>query len=239
MAPGVGVDRDPGSSTTILVVDDQPSVRALLDDYLTASGYQIVTAEDGRAALAAAEVACPDLVLLDIMMPGMDGYAFLREFRMAHGTPVILLTARLAESDKVVGLELGADDYVTKPFGMRELVARIRAVLRRAPPVATPEAPLCASDIVVDRLRRTVRVGGREVELTASEFDILALLVASPGRVYRRSDLLARLQGPLAAGVPRTVDVHVHNLRAKIEPDPAQPRYIETVFGVGYRFREA
>jgi DNA-binding response OmpR family regulator len=239
MVPGIMMGRHATTAATLLVVDDQPSVRLLLSDYLAASGYRVTVAENGRAALDSVAIECPDLVLLDIMMPGMDGYAFLREFRKVHGTPVILLTARLAESDKVVGLELGADDYVTKPFGMRELVARIRAVLRRAPPDESVDSPLRASDIVLDPARRSVQVGGRDVRLTASEFDLLALLMTAPGRVYRRSELLAHLQGPLAAGVARTVDVHVRNLRAKIEPDPAHPRYVETVFGVGYRFREA
>ena len=225
-----------GEATTILVVDDQPSVRTLLADYLTAAGYRVTVAENGRAALDAVRAEPPDLVLLDIMMPQMDGYEFLRVFRKDHRTPVILLTARLAETDKVVGLELGADDYVTKPFGMRELVARIRAVLRRVPAATPPEDVLRAGDIVLDRARRSVQVGGEDVRLTASEFDLLGLLMSAPGRVYRRSELLTHLQGPLASGVLRTVDVHVRNLRAKIEPEPGRPRYVLTVYGVGYRF---
>ena len=233
------MSEDQPDGIKILVVDDHGSVRALLRDYLTAAGYVVCEAGDGRAAIEVARREVPDVVLLDIMMPNMDGYDFLRAFRQDWRTPVILLTARLAESDKVVGLELGADDYVTKPFGMRELVARIRAVLRRSQSGAPPPEVLRAADIVLDKVRRTVQVGGRDVQLTVSEFDLLALLMAAPGRVYQRAEILAYLQGPLAAGVLRTVDVHVRNLRAKIEPDPGQPRYVLTVYGVGYRFAEA
>jgi DNA-binding response OmpR family regulator len=225
-------------ATTVLIVDDHGSVRTLLTEYLSAAGFQVLAADNGVTALDVVQRAEPDLVLLDIMMPRMDGFEFLRALRKDRSTPVILLTARLAESDKVVGLELGADDYVTKPFGMRELVSRIRAVLRRVPPTTPPAVVLQAADIVLDKARRTVQVGDRAVHLTATEFDLLALLMATPGRVYRRSELLEYLQGPLTAGVLRTVDVHVRNLRAKIEPDPGRPRYIVTVYGVGYCFGE-
>lgn len=220
---------------TILVVDDKAGVRVLIQDYLTEQGFRVVTAENGQQALYVARHEKPDLILLDIMMPEMDGYQFIPVYRREANTPIILLTAKLEETDKVLGLELGADDYITKPFGMRELVARIRAVLRRAGQESDPPETLRVADILLDRNRRLVRVGDQLVDLTPSEFDLLAILMAAPGRAFTRQDLLDRLPG--SAWVERTVDVHIRNLRAKIEPEPAQPRYIETVFGVGYRFR--
>ena len=226
-------------SKTILVVDDKSSVRRLVEDYLSAQGFRVVTAANGRDALFVARQERPDLILLDIMMPEMDGYDFIRVFRRERDTPIILLTARLEESDKVVGLELGADDYVTKPFGMRELVARIRAVLRRAGQSALPAEVLRVADIVLDRSSHTVTVAGRPVDLTPTEFDLLAALMAEPRRVFSREQLLLHLQGPEGMGVIRTIDVHVRNLRTKIEADPGKPRYVETVFGIGYRFAAA
>jgi DNA-binding response OmpR family regulator len=171
------------------------------------------------------------------MMPKMDGYEFLRAFRKEQKTPVILLTARLEETDKVLGLELGADDYITKPFGMRELVARIRAVLRRAGHEIPSVEVLRIGDICLDKVNHEVRVNQRALNLTPSEFDLLANLMASPGRVFSRLELLERLQGTSFEGVARTIDVHIRNLRTKLENDPSHPQYIETVFGVGYRFR--
>jgi DNA-binding response OmpR family regulator len=223
--------------TTILVVDDKASVRAVVRDYLTEEGFRVVTAENGLAALYVARHEKPDLILLDIMMPEMGGYDFLRAYRKERNTPVILLTARLDESDKVLGLELGADDYVTKPFGIRELVARIRAVLRRTGGEAAQPAVLRAGDLALDLGAHMLHVSGRPIRLTPSEFELLAVLMASPGRAFSRLELLERLQGIAIEGVEHTVNTHVHNLRAKIEPDPNEPRYIETVFGVGYRFR--
>jgi len=221
---------------TILVVDDKANVRALLRDYLTEQGYRVAAAENGRAALFAARQEKPDLILLDIMMPQMDGYEFIRAWRREADTPIILLTARLEETDKVLGLELGADDYVTKPFGMRELLARIRAVLRRLGRNERERAVLRVADVMLDRDGRRVTVAGRDVSLTPSEFDLLAILMAAPGRAFSRLELLERLQGVALAGTEKTINVHVRNLRTKIEPDPAHPRYVETVFGVGYRF---
>jgi len=221
---------------TILVVDDQASVRTLVREYLTEQGFRVVTAENGRTALYAARQEKPDLILLDIMMPEMDGYEFIRAHRKESETPVILLTAKLEESDKVLGLELGADDYITKPFSMKELLARIHALMRRAGQAPTPSKVLRAGDIVLDQETHTVTVATHEVHLTPSEFDLLALLMTSPGRVFSRLDLLEDLQGTSFEGVARTIDVHVRNLRTKIEADPAHPRYVETVFGVGYRF---
>jgi two-component system alkaline phosphatase synthesis response regulator PhoP len=222
---------------TILVVDDKANIRTLVRDYLNEENFRVVTAEDGQQALYVARREKPDLVLLDIMMPKMGGYEFLRAYRREQNTPVILLTARLDESDKVLGLELGADDYVTKPFGLRELVARINAVLRRASSGPAAAEVLRAGEITLDRSSREVTVGGHKVSLTPTEFDLLALLMNSPGRVYSRLDLLELLQDTSFEGAARTIDVHVRNLRTKIEADPGSPQYIETVFGVGYRFR--
>ncbi len=219
---------------TVLVVDDKANVRQMLDDFLTEQGLRVLTAENGQQALFVARYDHPDLVLLDIMMPELDGYQFLPAFRRESNAPVILLTAKLDESDKVQGLELGADDYVTKPFGMHELLARIRAQLRRAGQAPVEPAQLRVADLLLDKATRTVRVGERKVNLTPSEFELLQILMAQPGRVFSRDELLNGLAG--AASVGRTVDVHIRNLRAKIEPAPASPRYIETVFGVGYRF---
>jgi DNA-binding response OmpR family regulator len=170
------------------------------------------------------------------MMPEMGGYDFLRAYRKERNTPVILLTARVEETDKVLGLELGADDYVTKPFGMRELVARIRAVLRRSGSAPALPAAIRRGDLTLDLEARTLHVDGRPVRLTPSEFELLATLMASPGRAFSRLELLERLQGVAFEGVEHTINTHIHNLRAKIEPDPAHPLYIESVFGVGYRF---
>lgn len=223
-------------SQTILVVDDKANVRTMLKDYLSEQGYHIVIAENGQDALFHVRYEKPDLVLLDIMMPGMDGFTFLPAFRRESNAPVILLTARVDEQDKVVGLELGADDYVTKPFGMRELLARVRAQLRRAgqPPVSG--TLLRVGGLVLDKDKRDVRVDDRAVNLTPTEFDLLARLMETPGRVFTRAELLDGLGA--AAMVERTVDVHIRNLRAKIEADPANPRYIETIFSVGYRLQE-
>lgn len=221
---------------TLLVIDDKASMRLMLMDYLATEGYRVVTATNGREALFIARQEQPALILLDIMMPEMDGYEFLRVYRKEHATPVILLTAKLEETDKVVGLELGADDYVTKPFGLRELVARIRAVLRRSttPPVATDV--LRVGDVMLDRGRFEVRVADAPLRVTPSEFELLGILMEAPGRVFSRAQLLQKLQGFSHEGVERTIDVHIRNLRTKLEPDPRNPCYIHTVYGVGYRF---
>jgi two-component system, OmpR family, alkaline phosphatase synthesis response regulator PhoP len=220
----------------ILVVDDEERLRVLLESYLTQEGYEVVTAADGQEAIYAARHHKPDLILLDLMMPVMDGYGFLRAHAKERQTPIIILTAKLDETDKVLGLELGADDYVTKPFSLRELTARVRAVLRRAGQMPPEPEVLRVADITVDRGSRQVRVGERRVDLTPSEFDLLAALMTAPGRAFTRGELLDRVQGMAFEGYERTIDVHVRNLRAKIEPEPRDPRYVETVFGVGYRF---
>jgi DNA-binding response OmpR family regulator len=223
---------------TILIVDDKKSAQRLVADYLTENGFRTVTANNGREALFVARHEKPDLVLLDVMMPEMDGFEFMRYFRKERNTPVIMLTARVAETDKVVGLELGADDYVTKPFGMAELVARIRAVLRRVSDEAPSAEVLRVGEVVLDKKTHIVTIRERKIELTPSEFDLLAILMAAPGQVFSRADLLERLKGNTFENVERTVDVHIRNLRAKVEPDPANPQYVLTVFGVGYRFSE-
>jgi two-component system alkaline phosphatase synthesis response regulator PhoP len=223
-------------SKKILAVDDNPQLRTLIKSYLTQEGFEVCTAGDGQEALFIARREKPDLIILDLMMPQMDGYEFLRAYNHEGNSPVIILTARIEENDKVLGLELGADDYVTKPFSPRELTARVRAVLRRVEKRTDAHEILRAGDIVLDPQSRSVRVGERSVDLTPSEFDLLAVLMGAPGRVFSRMELLERLQGAAYEGYERTIDVHVRNLRTKIEQDPSIPRYVETVYGVGYRF---
>jgi DNA-binding response OmpR family regulator len=223
-------------SKTILVVDDEERLVSLLQAYLTQEGFRVVTARDGREALFQARHEKPDLIILDLMMPGMDGYEFMRLHNRERDTPIILLTAKMEESDKVLGLELGADDYVTKPFSPRELTARIRAVLRRAGKTAPEAEILRVANITLDRSGRYVKRGDHFVDLTPSEFDLLATLMSAPGHAFSRLELLDRVQGTAFEGYERTIDVHIKNLRSKIEPDPHSPLFIETVYGVGYRF---
>lgn len=221
---------------TILVVDDKVSLRTLVKSYLTQSGFNVVEASNGREALFVARETRPDLILLDIMMPELDGFGFMQQFKKQDDTPIIMITAKVEESDAVLGLELGADDYITKPFGMREMLARVRAVLRRFEKAAAPSDRLEQGELTLDRDSRRVTVAGRPIELTPSEFELLDLFMSSPGRVYSRSDLLDTLSGDDGAILERTVDVHIRNLRRKVEPNSRRPRYIETVYGVGYRF---
>ncbi|MCB0257580.1 MAG: response regulator transcription factor, partial [Anaerolineae bacterium] len=195
-------------------------------------------ASDGQEALYVARHEKPDLIILDLMMPNMGGYDFLKAHKREADTPIVILTARLEESDKILGLELGADDFVTKPFSMRELTARVRAVLRRAVRPLMQAEVLRAADVTLDRASRKVSVDNRAVELTPSEFDLLAAFLSSPGRAFTRAELLDRLQGDAFDGYERTIDVHIRNLRTKLEPNPSKPRYVETVYGVGYRFAE-
>ncbi|MFA9407056.1 MAG: response regulator transcription factor [Anaerolineales bacterium] len=224
-------------SHTILVVDDEKRLVSLLEAYLSQEGFRVVTAGNGREALFIARDEKPDLIILDIMMPEMDGYDFMRLHRKERNTPIILLTARVEEDDKVIGLELGADDYVTKPFRPRELTARVRSVLRRTGQSEPVAGVLRAGDITVDRERHTVQVNDQYINLTPSEFDLLAALTSAPGKTFSRLDLLDRIQGTAYEGYERTIDVHIKNIRSKIEPDPRSPHYIETVYGVGYRLR--
>ena len=223
-------------SRKILVVDDKKELRTLLKQYLSQEGFEVVLAGDGREALFVARQEKPDLIVLDLMMPEMGGYEFLRTYNKESDTPTIILSAKLEESDKVLGLELGADDYVTKPFSMNELTARIRAVLRRSDKRVKEPDILRSADITLDRAGRVVKVGNTPIDLTPSEFSILAILMSAPGRAFSRLELLERMQGSAYEGYERTIDVHVRNLRTKIEPDISDPQYIETVYGVGYRF---
>jgi two-component system alkaline phosphatase synthesis response regulator PhoP len=221
----------------IMVVDDKPELRTLLKSYLTQEGFDVAVASDGREALFVARREKPDLIILDLMMPEMSGYDFLRAYSREADTPVIILTARLEENDKVLGLELGADDYVTKPFSPRELTARVRAVLRRLEKQQTSEQEILREgDIFVDQSARITTVSGQPIDLTPSEFDLLVTMMSTPGRVFSRLELLDRLQGTAYEGYERTIDVHIRNLRTKIETDPSSPRYIETIYGAGYRF---
>jgi two-component system, OmpR family, alkaline phosphatase synthesis response regulator PhoP len=219
-----------------MVVDDEPRLVSVVEAYLEQEGFEVATASNGQEALFAARESKPDLIILDVMMPEMDGYEFLRLHRKEAETPIILLTAKVEEDDKVIGLELGADDYVTKPFRPRELVARVRAVLRRAGQTRPEASVIRASNIALDRERHTVEVGEQYVDLTPSEFDLLAALMTVPGRAYSRLELLDRIQGVAYEGYERTIDVHIRNLRSKVEPKPREPYYIQTVYGVGYRF---
>ncbi len=228
------------SGETILVVDDEPKLVKTVRAYLENAGFRVVTAGDGQMALTVYRHEKPALVILDLGLPGMDGLDVARSLRRDSNVPIIMLTARVDETDKLIGLELGADDYVTKPFSPRELVARVRAVLRRTGGEREqPQAPIVAGDVQVDLERRQATVGGKPVELTPTEFELLVVLARHPGRVFSRLELLDRVQGYAFEGYERTVDAHVKNLRQKIEPDPKEPRYVLTVYGVGYRFSEA
>jgi len=222
-------------SKTILVVDDEKRLVSLVESYLKQEGFRVLIAYDGRQALEIAQREQPDLIILDIMMPEMDGYEFMRQHRRLADTPIILLTARVDDEERVIGLELGADDYITKPFRPRELVARVRAVLRRAARSAQIPDVLRVDNLLLNRAERTAYLQDRPLDLTPSEFDILAALMSSPGRVFSRLDLLDIIQGVRYEGYERTIDTHIKNLRAKLGDDPRQPRYIETVYGIGYR----
>jgi two-component system alkaline phosphatase synthesis response regulator PhoP len=223
----------------ILVVDDDKKIVALIRLYLERDGYCVIPAYNGLEALALARQKQPDLVLLDLMLPEMDGLDVCRTLHAESQVPVIMLTARTTDEDKLVGLDVGADDYVTKPFNPREVAVRVRAVLRRAGRDADEEpVVVCRADLVIDRRCHEVRVRGDLVDLTPTEFKLLRVLAGEPGRVFTRSELLDRVFGYDFDGFERTVDAHVKNLRKKIEPNPKQPVYVHTVYGVGYRFSE-
>jgi DNA-binding response OmpR family regulator len=227
----------------ILLVDDEQSIQTLLSYPLRRDGYEVVQATDGREALDRFDEQAFDLVVLDLMLPKIDGLEVCRRLRTHSSVPIIMLTAKSEEIDKVVGLELGADDYITKPFSLREFSSRIKAALRRAEmsrPVETSpdESPLLVRELRVDFSKRAVRVRGSEAELTYVEFEILSALARAPGRVFTRDMLLARIWGDSAYRDPRTIDVHIRHLREKIEHDPKDPDYLFTVRGVGYRFRD-
>jgi DNA-binding response OmpR family regulator len=223
---------------TILVVDDEAKIVRVVRDYLERAGFAVVTAYDGGTALVQFRQTRPDLVVLDLGLPGMDGLDVARTIRQIGNTPIIMLTARVDEADRVAGLELGADDYVSKPFSPRELLARVRAVLRRTEPHMPSQSLLRLGDLTIDRDKRQVTLSGVQVDLTSVEFDLLLALASYPGRVFSRMELLERVQGVAYEGYERTVDVHIKNLRKKLEADPHNPRYIQTVYGAGYRFAE-
>ena len=221
----------------ILIVDDEPKIVRLVADYLTAAGFAVATAGSGDEALMRARTERPDLVILDLGLPGIDGLDVTRALRRAGDLPIIMLTARDDETDKLIGLELGADDYVTKPFSPRELVARVRAVLRRHAAAGDDER-LRAGDLTLDVPRMRVLRGDAPVELTATEFALLAAMARQPGRVFTRSQLLDAIHGVAFESYERAIDAHVKNIRRKLEPDPRAPRYLLTVYGVGYRLAE-
>jgi two-component system, OmpR family, alkaline phosphatase synthesis response regulator PhoP len=223
---------------TILVVDDEPKITRLVRDYLESAGFTVVTAADGREALMRARTERPDLVVLDLGLPQLDGLDVTRRLRRDGDLPIIMLTARDDETDKLIGLELGADDYVTKPFSPRELVARVRAVLRRHDRDGT-DGVLRAGALTLDVPRMRLEVDGLSVELTATEFSLLAAMARQPGRVFTRSQLLDAIHGVTFESYERAIDAHVKNIRRKIELDPHDPRHLLTVYGVGYRLADA
>jgi DNA-binding response OmpR family regulator len=224
---------------TILVVDDEPRIVQLVRDYLEHAGFTVLVASDGKEALRSARTGRPDLIVLDLGLPGLDGLDVARELRRDGEVPIIMLTARTEESDKLVGLELGADDYLTKPFSPKELVARVRAVLRRAESLRSPSDVIrVGPDVELDVSRMEARFGGRRIDLTKTEFQLLAAMARQPGRVFTRAQLLDAVRGVAFESYERAIDAHIKNIRKKVEPDPRSPRFVLTVFGVGYRFAD-
>jgi two-component system alkaline phosphatase synthesis response regulator PhoP len=223
---------------TVLIVDDEPRIAELARDYLEHAGFAVLTAADGPAALMTARTRKPDVIILDLGLPGMDGLDVARALRRESSVPIVMLTARDDELDRVLGLEIGADDYVTKPFSPRELVARIRAILRRIDRQDEPGDRIETSGVSIDLARMRVEADGRTVDLTPTEFQLLVTLARQPGRIFTRSQLLDAIHGLAFESYERAIDAHVKNLRRKLEPDPTRPRYVLTVYGVGYRFCE-
>jgi two-component system alkaline phosphatase synthesis response regulator PhoP len=222
----------------ILVVDDEPKIVKQARDYLERSSFRVVTAGDGKTALAQTRQERPDLIVLDLNLPQMDGLDVCRALRRESDVPIIMLTARVDETDRLIGLELGADDYITKPFSPRELVARVRAVLRRVRGGVHQPGLVHAGDLEIDLQGHRVTRAGETIDLTRSEFNLLALLAQHPGQTFTREQLLDRLHGVAYDGYDRSVDAHVKNLRRKLEPDPSEPHYVLTVYGVGYKFTD-
>lgn len=221
---------------TILVVDDEPKILQLAKDYLVDNGFKVLTSGDGVQALAIARQEKPDLIVLDLMLPGMDGLDVCRSLRRESDVPIIMLTARAEETDQLIGLELGADDYITKPFSPRALVARVRALLRRARGDLLQEETLRSGSLELDLKKMEVKLSGEIIHLTRSEYTLLETLVKHEGQPLSREQLLEHLHGVVFSGVDRSVDSHIKNLRKKIEPDPTDPIYIQTVYGFGYKF---
>jgi two-component system alkaline phosphatase synthesis response regulator PhoP len=222
----------------ILVVDDEPKIVKQARDYLENSGYRVATAGDGKLALATARHERPDLIVLDLNLPEMDGLDVCRALRRESDVPIIMLTARVDETDRLIGLELGADDYITKPFSPRELVARVRAVLRRVQGGVHQPGLVRVGDLEIDLRGHRVTRAGEPIQLTRTEFNLLATLAQHPGQTFTREQLLDRLHGVAYDGYDRSVDAHVKNLRQKVEADPTEPRYVLTVYGIGYRFTD-
>jgi DNA-binding response OmpR family regulator len=220
----------------ILIIEDEVELVKVLRSYLEQSGYQVIEAQRGDKGLTLWQQQQPDLVILDLNLPGMDGLDVARHIRQKGDTPILMLTARVEEIDQIVGLEVGADDYVTKPFSPKVVVARVRALLRRASAGRTPEPMIRIADLEIDVNAHTVRRGDQEIDLTPTEFNLLVAMASQPGRVFSRYQLLEAVQGVAYEGYERTIDAHIKNLRAKLEKEPKHPQYIETVFGVGYRF---
>ena len=223
----------------VLVVEDEIKIARLVRDYLHQAGFDVLEAVDGPSALALARAEKPDMIVLDLGLPGMDGLDVTRELRASSSVPIIMLTARSEETDRIVGLELGADDYVTKPFSPKELLARIRTVLRRADATIGGGEIVRAGPVEIDRPKRRVTVDGRRIELTASEFDLLLVLARKPGRIFTRAQLLDAVHGVSFESYERSVDAHIKNVRRKIESDPRRPKFVLTVYGVGYKFTDA
>ena len=221
---------------SILVVEDEPEIARVIRDYLQAAGFTVSVAADGETALQSARLAHPDLIVLDLGLPGRDGLDVTRELRRTSDVPIVVVTARGDEADRIVGLELGADDYVVKPFSPKELVARVRALFRRVDGRDEPGDTIRVSDLEIDVPRMRVTVDGRPVELTASEFQLLVAMAREPGRVFTRGQLLDVLHGVAFESYERAIDAHIKNLRRKIEPEAGETRYVQTVYGVGYRF---
>lgn len=222
----------------VLVVDDEPKIIQLTQDYLENAGFSVISAGDGERSLAVIQAEKPDLVVLDLGLPGMDGLDVCRSIRKTSNLPIIMLTARDEETDKLVGLELGADDYITKPFSPKELVARVRSVLRRSELAQEEREVIRVGDVTLDLPRMQVTVSGEEIELTATEFQLLQALASQPGRIFTRSQLLNAVHGVAIESYERAIDAHIKNIRRKLEPVPHEPRYIQTVYGVGYRFSD-
>jgi two-component system alkaline phosphatase synthesis response regulator PhoP len=222
----------------ILVVDDEARIVKLARDYLEQAGFRVVSAADGLTALAVARRDRPDLIVLDLMLPGMDGLDVCRSLRRTSDVPVIMLTARAEEADRLIGLELGADDYIVKPFSPRELVARVRTVLRRVHGGSQIPGLVRIADLEIDLEGHRLMQAGSQVQLSRIEFNLLVILVQHPGQTYTRAQLLDRLHGYVYEGFDRSIDAHIKNLRRKLESDPADPRYIMTVYGVGYKFND-
>jgi len=223
---------------TILVVDDEPKIVQLARDYLEHAGFAVIVATDGPTALHAARSSKPDLIVLDLGLPQLDGLDVTRSIRKDSDVPIIMLTARSEESDKLIGLELGADDYLTKPFSPKELVARVRTVLRRTDRASSPDEIIRAADLVLDVPRLRLTVGDRPIELTTTEFQLLTTLARQPGRIFTRGQLLDAVHGIAFESYERAIDAHIKNIRRKIEPNPREPRYVLTVYGMGYKFSD-